>query len=133
MRIALIIIFTIAALALFLPFALPWDYSAIDWDGVGLKIFSAEAWQRGHILGTDDIGRDRLARILVGTRITMSVALAAAAVAMVIGIAWGVVAGWVGGRTDEIMMRIVDALYALPFMFIAVSYTHLTLPTICSV
>ena len=50
----------------------------------------------------------------------MSVALAAASVAMIIGIAWGVIAGWVGGRTDDIMMRIVDALYALPFMFIVI-------------
>lgn len=109
-----------AALALFLPFLLPWDYAQIDWDGVGLEIFSAEAWARGHYLGSDDIGRDRLARILAGTRITMSVALAAASVAMLIGITWGVIAGWVGGRTDDIMMRIVDALYALPFMFIVI-------------
>lgn len=120
LRIGLIFIVTLGVLALFLPFALPWDYSAIDWDGVSLKLFSAEAWQRGHYLGSDDIGRDRLARILAGTRITMSVALAAAGVAMVIGIAWGVIAGWVGGRTDDMMMRIVDALYALPFMFIVI-------------
>lgn len=120
MRFSIIFISIIAALALFLPFLLPWDYSQIDWDGVGLEIFSTEAWQRGHYLGSDDVGRDRLARILVGTRITMSVALAAASVAMLIGITWGVIAGWVGGRTDDIMMRIVDALYALPFMFIVI-------------
>lgn len=120
LRASLIIIGIMAALAIFFPLALPWDYAAIDWDGVGLRLFSAEAWQRGHYLGSDDIGRDRLARILVGTRITIGVALAAATVAMVIGITWGVIAGWVGGRTDDIMMRIVDALYALPFMFIVI-------------
>lgn len=120
LRVCLIIIAVTAALAIILPFALPWNYAAIDWDGVSLRLFSAEAWQRGHYLGSDDIGRDRLARLLVGTRITMSVALAAAAVAMIIGIAWGVIAGWVGGRTDDVMMRIVDALYALPFMFIVI-------------
>lgn len=120
MRFSIILVAIMAALAVFLPYFLPWDYDQIDWDGVGLDIASTEAWQRGHYLGSDDIGRDRLARILTGTRITMSVALAAASVAMVIGIAWGVIAGWVGGRTDDIMMRIVDALYALPFMFIVI-------------
>lgn len=120
MRISIILVAIMAALAVFLPFLLPWDYAQIDWDGVNLDMTSTEAWQRGHYLGSDDIGRDRLARILAGTRITMSVALAAASVAMIIGIAWGVIAGWVGGRTDDIMMRIVDALYALPFMFIVI-------------
>ncbi|MCE2830038.1 MAG: ABC transporter permease subunit [Sphingomonadales bacterium] len=74
----------------------------------------------GHILGTDDLGRDRLARLLVGTRVTLSVALAAALVALAVGVAWGAIAGWVGGRTDEWMMRIVDGLYALPFMFVVI-------------
>ncbi len=120
MRFSIIIVAMIAVLAVFMPFLLPWDYAQIDWDGVGLDIISQQAWQRGHYLGSDDIGRDRLARILVGTRITMSIALAAALVAMLIGIAWGVIAGWIGGRTDDIMMRIVDALYALPFMFIVI-------------
>ncbi len=120
MRISIILVAIMAALAVFLPFLLPWDYAQIDWDGVNLDMTSTEARQRGHYLGSDDIGRDRLARILAGTRITMSVALAAASVAMIIGIAWGVIAGWVGGRTDDIMMRIVDALYALPFMFIVI-------------
>ena len=119
-RISILFVAIMAALAVFLPFLLPWNYAQIDWDGVGMAITSPEAWQRGHYLGSDDIGRDRLARLLVGTRITMSVALAAALVAMLIGIAWGVIAGWVGGRTDDIMMRIVDALYALPFMFIVI-------------
>ncbi len=120
LKISLGLVAFIAVCALFLPFVLPWDYATIDWDGVSLKIFSSEALQRGHYWGSDDIGRDRLARTLVGTHITMSVALAAASVAMVIGISWGVIAGWVGGRTDDVMMRIVDALYALPFMFIVI-------------
>ncbi len=120
MRFSIILVAIMAALAVFLPFLLPWDYTQIDWDGVSMDITSYEAWQRGHYLGSDDIGRDRLARILAGTRITMSVALAAALVAMLIGISWGIIAGWIGGRTDDIMMRIVDALYALPFMFIVI-------------
>jgi oligopeptide transport system permease protein len=72
------------------------------------------------MLGTDSIGRDRLARLLVGTRISLAVALAAALVALLIGVAWGAVAGWCGGRVDEVMMRVVDGLYALPFMFVVI-------------
>jgi oligopeptide transport system permease protein len=101
--------------ALVLPFVLPWGFDAIDWDHV-----RAEPVTGGHILGTDSVGRDLLARLMVGTRVTLSVALAAALVALVIGVAWGAVAGWVGGKTDEVMMRIVDALYALPFMFVVI-------------
>lgn len=115
MRIPLIIVALIAIMALVFPFFLPWDHASIDWDKVRAGLFA-----QGHLLGTDDLGRDRLARLLVGTRITMSVALAAALVALVIGVIWGAVAGWAGGRTDEVMMRIVDGLYALPFMFVVI-------------
>jgi oligopeptide transport system permease protein len=101
--------------ALLLPSLLPWSFDAIDWDYV-----RAEPLIGGHLLGTDSVGRDLLARLMVGTRVTLSVAVAAALVALVIGVAWGAVAGWVGGKTDELMMRIVDALYALPFMFVVI-------------
>jgi len=97
------------------PFLLPWSYDVIDWDWV-----RAPPLTGAHVLGTDSIGRDLLARTLVGTRVTLSVAVAAALVALVIGVAWGAVAGWVGGRVDEAMMRVVDALYALPFMFVVI-------------
>lgn len=115
MKLPLIIVALIAIAALLLPPLLPWSHAAIDWDSVRAPLFT-----HGHLLGTDDIGRDRLARMLVGTRVTMSVALAAALVALVIGVIWGAVAGWVGGRADEFMMRIVDGLYALPFMFVVI-------------
>ncbi len=115
MRQPLILVAIIALAAVILPSLLHWDHASIDWDHVRADLFDG-----GHILGTDDLGRDRLARLLVGTRITMSVALAAAMVALVIGVVWGAVAGWVGGRTDELMMRIVDGLYALPFMFVVI-------------
>src|SRR3546814_13439863 len=74
----------------------------------------------GHLLGTDNVGRDLLARTLIGTRVTLGVALAAALVSLLIGGLWGATAGWIGGRTDEAMMRFVDALYDLPFMFIVI-------------
>lgn len=111
----LLLVGLIALAAMALPFFLAWPHDAIDWTGLRLPLLSD-----GHLLGTDSIGRDRLARLLVGTRISLAVALAAALVALLIGVAWGAVAGWCGGRTDEVMMRIVDALYALPFMFVVI-------------
>jgi oligopeptide transport system permease protein len=115
MRAPLIIVGIIVASALLVPPLLPWGYDVIDWNAV-----RAEPLTGSHLLGTDNVGRDLLARTLVGTRVTFAVALAAALVSLVIGVAWGAVAGWVGGKTDELMMRIVDALYALPFMFVVI-------------
>ncbi len=115
MKAPLIIVGVIVAAALLVPPFLPWGYDVIDWNAV-----RAEPMTGTHALGTDNVGRDLLARTLVGTRVTLGVALAAALVSLVIGVAWGAVAGWVGGKTDEAMMRIVDALYALPFMFVVI-------------
>jgi oligopeptide transport system permease protein len=115
MKTPLIIVAIIICLALLLPPFLPWPYDVIDWDAV-----RAGPMTGSHLLGTDSVGRDLLARTLVGTRLTLSVALAAAFVSLIIGVAWGAIAGWAGGKTDELMMRIVDALYALPFMFIVI-------------
>jgi oligopeptide transport system permease protein len=111
----LIIVGAIVAAALLVPPLLPWGYDVIDWNAV-----RAEPLTGTHLLGTDNVGRDLLARTLVGTRVTLGVAFAAALVSLVIGVVWGAVAGWVGGKTDELMMRIVDALYALPFMFVVI-------------
>ncbi|MEO6218095.1 MAG: ABC transporter permease subunit [Sphingomonas sp.] len=115
MRVAGWTIVTVALAALLLPVMLPWAYDQIDWDHV-----RAAPLAHGHLLGTDGVGRDLLARALIGTRITLAVAGAAALVTLLIGAAWGAVAGWAGGRVDEAMMRVVDALYALPFMFVVI-------------
>jgi oligopeptide transport system permease protein len=68
-----------------------------------------------HWLGTDQLGRDLLVRVLHGGQISLSVGLCATFVALTIGVVYGAVAGYVGGRTDAVMMRIVDIIYALPF------------------
>jgi len=115
MRLPLFILTAIILAALLGPFLLPWSYDGIDWNAVRVAPLSPN-----HLLGTDSIGRDLLARTLVGTRITLAVALAAALVSLLIGVTWGAIAGWAGGKVDEAMMRIVDALYALPFMFVVI-------------
>jgi oligopeptide transport system permease protein len=74
----------------------------------------------GHLLGTDSLGRDLLARLLMGLGVSMAIGVVATLVSLVIGVAWGSVAGYIGGRTDEVMMRIVDTLYSLPFIFFVI-------------
>lgn len=115
MKGALATLALIAAAALLLPLVLPWHYAEIDWNAVRAPAFSP-----GHPLGTDGVGRDLLSRLAAGTGVTLAVATAAALVALVIGVAWGAIAGWAGGRVDEVMMRVVDALFALPFMFVVI-------------
>ncbi len=98
------------------PALSPWALDEIDWD----HISTPPALENGHWFGTDSLGRDLFVRTLHGGRISLMVGLAATAVSLVIGIAWGAVAGYLGGRVDAVMMRIVDILYALPFLFFVI-------------
>lgn len=77
-------------------------------------------FENWHLLGTDRQGRDSLARLMVGLRISLLVGLVATIVSLIIGVTWGAVAGFVGGRVDNIMMRFVDVLYAMPFIFFVI-------------
>ena len=97
-------------IAILTPWIAPYGYEEQNLD-LGATPPSAAHW-----LGTDLFGRDLLTRLMHGGRISLAVGLIATSVALVIGVAWGTIAGYVGGRTDAIMMRIVDAMYALPFI-----------------
>ncbi|MAW32572.1 MAG: peptide ABC transporter permease [Alteromonadaceae bacterium] len=104
------ILLVMVVLAILTPWIAPYGYEAQNLD-LGATPPSAAHW-----LGTDIFGRDLLTQILYGGRISLAVGFIATAVALVIGVTWGAIAGYVGGRVDSVMMRFVDILYALPFM-----------------
>lgn len=106
----------IALVAVLLPIASPNSYLATDFD----RILSPPSFGGMQWFGTDDLGRDQLVRTMMGIRVTLTVAIVASIVSLVIGVAYGAIAGFVGGRVDAFMMRIVDALYALPFIFFVI-------------
>ena len=101
-------------IALLTPWIAPYSYEAQNLD-LGASPPSASHW-----LGTDIFGRDLLTQVMYGGRISLAVGFIATAVALLIGVTWGAIAGYVGGRVDAIMMRLVDILYALPFMIFIV-------------
>ena len=105
----------LVAFAIFGPMVWVHDYRTIS----DLRTIAPtlEGW---HILGTDLQGRDLFARLMIGLRISLMVGVVATAVSLVIGVSWGATAGYLGGRVDNFMMRIVDVLYALPFIFFVI-------------
>jgi len=113
---ALAVLLSMAVLVLLGPLLVPWSYDYTDWDNVSVPPSLATS----HWFGTDALGRDLFVRTLYGGRISLLVGLVATAVSLVIGISYGAVAGYFGGRVDQVMMRIVDILYALPFMFLVI-------------
>ncbi len=106
----------IALACLIGPYLLPWGLAEVDWNAFNV----APTLEGGHFLGTDANGRDLLARTLYGGRVSLSVALVATLVSLVIGVLYGAIAGYAGGRTDNLMMRFVDIMYSLPFMFLVI-------------
>jgi len=110
----LVVLIFIGLACLLAPWITPYGYEE---QNLGLGA-TAPSWQ--HWMGTDNLGRDLLTRVLYGGRVSITVGLIATGVALVVGVTWGAIAGYVGGRTDAVMMRIVDIIYALPFMIFIV-------------
>jgi len=105
-----IILLILIFLAIFAPWIAPHSYAYQNLE------LGAQPPSDNFLLGTDTLGRDLFSRILFGARVSLLVGFVATGVALVIGVSWGIVAGYFGGRIDSVMMRIVDVLYGLPFI-----------------
>ncbi|MBE02890.1 ABC transporter permease subunit [Marinobacter lutaoensis] len=112
-----LILLALIVLASFLgPVLLGTEIDDVYWDYMG----GPPTWDGQHWFGTDSNGRDLLIRTLYGGQISLTVALVATFVSLIIGVTYGAISGYVGGRTDNLMMRFVDILYSLPFMFLVI-------------
>jgi oligopeptide transport system permease protein len=113
---ALCLLGLIVLLALLGPLLSPYSYEEMDW----AAFTQPPTLANGHVFGTDTSGRDVFVRTMIGARVSLSLGLLATAVALLIGVTYGAISGYKGGRTDMLMMRFVDVLYALPFMFFVI-------------
>jgi len=114
--VSLIILGAVALFALLGPLVNPNPYWDLDLEHIAIGPSLAGA----HWFGTDSVGRDLFVRVAVGARVSLLVGVLATSVSLVIGVTYGAVAGYVGGRLDAVMMRFVDVLYSLPFLFFVI-------------
>lgn len=112
-----VILVVLMVLSLLAPIIAPYSFEEQNLE------LGATPPSSAHWLGTDTLGRDQLTRILYGSRISLAVGFTATAVALIIGVLWGTIAGYYGGRVDAFMMRFVDVLYALPFVIFIILLT----------
>ena len=114
--VCLLALLAIAVLSIVGTIVSPYSVEEISFD----QNFEGPSLGGGHWFGTDDLGRDLFVRTLKGTQITFLIAIVATMVSLVIGVMYGAIAGYFGGKIDAIMMRAVDALYAMPFIFFVI-------------
>ncbi|MDC0474780.1 ABC transporter permease subunit [Hyphomicrobiales bacterium] len=114
--ISLFTLIIISIVSIFGPFFLQYNFSDTDWG----SIYQPPSFETGHYLGTDGNGRDLLVRILHGGRLSLSIGLIATFVSVFIGVLYGTIAGFFGGKLDIFMMRIVEILYAMPYLIFVI-------------
>ena len=114
--ISLVLLLVIALACVLGPWVLPNAFDSADWDSMS----NPPTLKNAYFWGTDDAGRDLLVRCLVGGRISLMVGLLATLASVSLGIVWGATAGFIGGRVDALMMRVVDMMYAVPYLLIAI-------------
>ncbi|USE39858.1 ABC transporter permease subunit [Endozoicomonas sp. SCSIO W0465] len=114
--VSMVILAMITLLAIFAPWLSPHPFDEVYWDFIQV----APDFSEGFWFGTDENGRDLFVRTLYGARVSLMVGLVATTVSLIIGVTYGAVAGYIGGRVDNLMMRLVDILYSLPFMFFVI-------------
>ena len=118
-RAALVSLFLLLLIILFVAFApmiSPFAYDDTDWN----MMSAAPDFSSGHWFGTDSSGRDLLVRVAIGGRISLMVGIASAAIAVIVGTLYGSIAGYVGGKIDAFMMRLLEILNSFPFMFFVI-------------
>ena len=112
----LIVLFTFVG-----PLLARWDIETIDWTVVGSVLTKGmPSFGTGHYFGTDEVGRDLYSRVIQGTQVSLTVGIVGSVIAVIVGTFYGAVAGYFGGRLDSVMMRFVDILYSIPYMFILI-------------
>ncbi len=114
--VSMVILGIITAMAVFADFLSPHTHFDIDYDRIAI----APTFEQAHWFGTDANGRDLFIRTLYGARVSLAVGVVATFVSLVIGVVYGAAAGYFGGRIDGVMMRFVDVLYSLPFIFFVI-------------
>ncbi|HRM74138.1 MAG TPA: ABC transporter permease subunit, partial [Paracoccus sp. (in: a-proteobacteria)] len=119
--VSLIVLVMVALFAIFGNSIAVWSNEDMDFNVIGQAAeLGAPSLENGHYFGTDDLGRDLFSRTVQGTQVSLMVGLIGAAIAVIVGTLYGATAGYVGGRTDAVMMRIVDILLAIPYMFVLI-------------
>jgi len=117
--VSIVLLAIIALASIFAPFFSPYTYDDVSWDFVS----APPDFASGHYFGTDDNGRDLFVRVMYGGRVSLTVGMVATLVSLLIGVVWGSTAGFIGGRVDGLLMRIVDILYSVPFIFFVIMLT----------
>ena len=119
--VGLFVLAFVGAFALFGNAFAAWSNEEVDWSMLGnVAEMGAPSISNGHYFGVDELGRDMYARTVQGTQISLMVGIVGALISVVVGTIWGATAGFVGGRVDNIMMRIVDVMMSIPYMFVLI-------------
>ncbi len=117
----LAILILVGLFAIFGNYVAAWSNEELDFTVMGqVAQLGGPSFANGHYFGTDDLGRDLFARTVQGTRISLMVGIVGSAIAVIVGTLYGATAGYVGGRVDNIMMRSVDILMSIPYMFVLI-------------
>ena len=118
---SLVTILIILSFSFIGPYFAEWNNEEIDWGVLGdISTLGYPSIETGHFFGTDELGRDLYSRVIQGTKISLMVGVVGALIAVVVGTLYGAIAGYFGGRIDSVMMRFVDILMSIPYMFVLI-------------
>src|SRR5215217_2412025 len=119
--VSLIVLLSVVLFTIVGPFLARWSIEKIDWPVVGSVLAKGyPSFETGHYFGTDEVGRDLYSRVIQGTQVSLLVGLIGSGISVVVVTIYGAIAGYVGGRVDSLMMRFVDIIYSIPYMFILI-------------